>query len=240
MPAVDAKKMKYKRLIFKISGEILGSQTQIFKPKSIEYITRQIFSIHSLGIKFGIVIGGGNIIRGREIDAFDKINADLCGMIGTMINGIVISSYLKKKNVNVSILSSIEVNGIFRKFNKFEDLKNYESGDILVFVGGTGNPLFTTDTAAALRAVELGADIFIKGTKVDGVYSADPITHSDAKFYQRLDYDEAITKNLAVMDLTAFNICKEAKIPICVYNVMKYPLEKIILGEEIGTLITGR
>lgn len=234
------KTSKYKRIIFKISGEILGGGKEIFNLESIDYIIKQITAISRLGTKIGVVVGGGNLIRGREARWLDKVDADICGMMATIINGIIIHSQLRKNNIPAKLSSGIEVNGVVKRCNKFEDLKVYESGGILIFVGGTGNPLFTTDTAAALRAVEFGADVLIKATKVEGVYSTDPEKNRKAKFYKRLKFDQAIAKNLGVMDLAAFNICKESNIPICVYNLMKYPLSKIIKGEDIGTLITNR
>lgn len=232
--------LKYRRAILKISGEIFGKANQLFYLKSIEYIAKQIALVHSLGTNLGVVIGGGNIIRGREVRWLDTIDADLCGMIATMINGIVLYSWLGKNNVATKLSSGIDVSGIVKRSNKFEDLGFYESECVLIFVGGTGNPLFTTDTAAALRAVELNADVLIKGTKVEGVYSADPRKNRKAHFYRKLTFNDAIAKNLTVMDLAAFNICREANIPICVYDFMKYPLSRIIKGEEIGTLITNR
>lgn len=230
-----APKLKYKRVILKISGEIFGAE---FNLKTIDYIIRQIISVHQSGVKLGVVVGGGNIIRGKTARWLDRTDADLCGMIGTIINGLVLYSRLRKNNINASLSGGIEVQGVVRKANKFEDLKFYESGGVLIFVGGTGNPLFTTDTAAAISAVEMAADILIKGTKVKGVYSEDPTKDKDARFYPRLKFDEAIKRNLMVMDMTAFNTCKEANIPICVYNLMKYPLVKIIEGKKIGTIIS--
>jgi uridylate kinase len=234
------KKLKYKRIILKISGEILGSHTKIFDRKSFDYIAKQIAQVNRLGVKTGVVIGGGNIIRGREADWFDKVDADTCGMMATIINGIIIQSKLQKLKIHSKFSSGIEVGGVVKRCNKFEELDFYNSNVVIIFVGGTGNPLFTTDTAAALRATEFKADILIKATKVRGVYSADPKKHPKAKFYKRLTYRKAIAKNLSVMDMTAFNICKESNIPICVYNLMKYPLHRIIRGEDIGTLVTNR
>lgn len=231
------KHIKYQRVILKLSGEILKKENQVLDIKAIEYSTKQIAHAYSLGTKLGVVIGGGNIVRSRGVQWLNNIDADLCGMIATMINGIVLGSQLRNKNVVNRLSSGIELSGIVQRFNKFEDVTFFNSGGVLIFVGGTGNPLFTTDTAAALRAVELNADIVIKGTNVEGVYSSDPKNNRQATFYRTLRFDEAIKRNLAVMDLTAFNICREAKIPICVYNFMKYPLSSIIRGKEVGTLI---
>jgi uridylate kinase len=189
------KPLKYKRLILKISGEILGADKNLFRQQSFDHITKQIIDASRLGAKIGVVIGGGNIIRGREAGWLNKIDADVCGMLATIINGIVIHSQLRKLGVSAKLSSGLEVRGVVNRCNKFEDLDFYDSGGVLVFVGGTGNPLFTTDTAAALR--------------------------------------------LGIMDLAAFNICRETNIPISVYNLMKYPLSRVIKGEDIGTLITN-
>lgn len=233
------KPLKYKRLILKISGEILGADKNLFRQQSFDHITKQIIDASRLGAKIGVVIGGGNIIRGREAGWLDKIDADVCGMLATIINGIVIHSQLRKLGVSAKLSSGLEVRGVVNRCNKFEDLDFYDSGGVLVFVGGTGNPLFTTDTAAALRAAEFKADILVKATKVEGVYSADPEKNSKAEFYKRLTFQKAIAEKLGIMDLAAFNICRETNIPISVYNLMKYPLSKVIKGEDIGTLITN-
>ena len=235
----QARKLHYKRIVLKISGETLGNKAEIFNKRTIDYIIKQIVEVKSLGVKMGIVVGGGNIIRGREDSWVVNVDADFCGMIATVINGIVLHSQLRKKNIQAKICSGLEVSGIAKRCNKFEEWWPYESGDVIIFVGGTGCPFFTTDTAAALRAMEFEADILIKGTKVEGVYSKDPKKNRKALFYRRLNFDDVIAKKLEVMDLAAFNICKEANIPICVYNFMRYPLRSIIKGKEIGTLITN-
>jgi len=233
-----SKKSSYQRLILKISGEILGGRNSIFNIPAIDYIIEQIAAARNMGVKIGVVVGGGNLVRGRQISWLNKVDADLCGMMATVINGIVLHSRLLEHGITSRLCSSIEINGIIRRFNKFEDRKFYEKGEVLLFVAGTGNPLFTTDTAAALRAVELDADILIKATKVEGVYTADPKKDKKAKLFKTLTFKEAIAKNLAVMDLSAFKICKDAGVPICVYNLMKYPLSRIIKGDKIGTFIT--
>ncbi len=234
---VNKNKIKYHKILLKISGEIIGQGSKIFVPQILDYISGQIVSVYSLGVKIAVVIGGGNIVRGREVSWLSSIDADLCGMMATVINGMALYSYLKKRIENVYLRSSFEVTGFVECFHKMEDRVIYDQGGIMILVGGTGNPLFTTDSAAALRAVELSTQMLVKGTKVDGVYSADPKKNRKAKLYNRLTYQEAIDKDLKVMDLAAFKICKEAKIPICVYNLMKYPLKKIVLGEPIGTIV---
>ncbi len=233
----EPENLKYQRLIVKISGEMLGTKKEPFNLKSIGFISKQITTAYRLGAKIGVVIGGGNLMRGREIGWLNKVDADICGMMATVINGIILHEQLQKNDISSKLSSGIEVSGIVQRCNKFEDLRFYESGGLLVFIGGTGNPLFTTDTAAALRAVEFGADVLIKATNVEGVYTADPKKNSSAKLYKRLNFDEAIEKKLAIMDLAAFAICKESNVPICVYNFMHHPLKSIIAGEDVGTLI---
>lgn len=230
-------KIKYKKILLKISGEVLGKNSEILNSRVLQYLTEQIISVHKLGVKIGVVIGGGNIIRGQFQSWLDPVDADLCGMVATVINGMALYSYLKKKIDRVWLRSSFGISGLIEPFNKFECVEIYNKGGIIILTGGTGNPLFTTDTAAALRAVELSAELFIKGTKVEGVYSVDPETDRNAKLYRVVKYQMAINKNLKVMDITAFRICQEAKIPICIYNLMKYPLKKIIFGERIGTIV---
>ncbi|MEO0137341.1 MAG: uridine monophosphate kinase [candidate division WOR-3 bacterium] len=234
---MSKKKLKYNKILLKISGELLGQNHEVLTPRILEYIAAQIITVKKLGVKIAVVMGGGNIVRGKEVSWLDKVDADHCGMLSTIINGIALYSVLKRKISDVFLRSSFEIPGLVRGFQKTEDRILYEQGGILLLAGGTGNPLFTTDTAAALRAVELSAQLLIKGTKVEGVYSADPEKDKNARLYRRLSFQEAIDKNLKVMDLTAFGICKDARIPICVYNLTRYPLEKIVLGEEIGTLV---
>lgn len=234
---VSKDKIKYKRILLKISGEILGQNNEVLTPKVLHYITEQILSVHKLGVKIGVVVGGGNIIRGKEVSWLNPVEADLCGMVATVINGMALYSIIKKYTDDVYLRSSFEITGFVESFHKIEDQTIYNQGGVIILVGGTGNPLFTTDTASALRAVELSSELLIKGTKVEGVYSADPKKNKNARLYRKLRFEEAIEKNLNVMDITAFRICKDAKIPICVYNLMKYPLKKIVLGEAVGTLV---
>lgn len=230
---------KYHRIILKLSGEFFGSQDTTFNQTAIQYTVEQIASARELGTKVGIVVGAGNIIRGRDAKGLNKVDADLCGMMGTVINGLVLTSMLRKESLDVRISSALAIDGIAERFNRSKDMAFYNSGGVIVFVGGTGNPLFTTDTAAALRAAELNADVLIKGTKVAGVYSSDPHLDKQATFYKKLSSDQAIARNLQIMDLAAFNICREAHIPICVYDFMKHKLSDIIYGKDLGTIISG-
>jgi len=235
----SSKKIKYQRLLLKISGEILGSKTNLFNQQSFDHITEQIVEATHLGAKISIVIGGGNIIRGRDVSWFNNIDADMCGMLATIINGLIIQSQLQKKRITTKLSSGLDVCGVVERSNKFKDIEFYNSGGVIVYVGGTGNPLFTTDTAAALRAAELNADILVKATKVEGIYSSDPVKDSTAVLYKTLTFQKAIDENLGIMDLAAFNICRRGNIPIYVYNLMKYSLSRVIKGEQIGTLVNN-
>lgn len=235
----QSRRKTYPRIILKLSGEFLGNKDMLFNGSTIQYTVGQIRRAQRQGTKIGIVVGGGNIIRGRDAQWLNKIDADLCGMMATMINGLILHSVLKRTGLKVKISSALAVDGLAERFNKFRDQEFYDKGGVVLFVGGTGNPLFTTDTAAALRATEFNADMLIKGTKVAGVYSSDPKKNKRARFYKRLTYDQAISKNLQVMDMTAFNICRQANIPICVYDFMQYELCDIIAGEMVGTIIDG-
>jgi len=230
---------KYHRVILKLSGEFFGNDDRTFNEPALKFAVEQILQAKRMGAKIGVVVGGGNIMRGRDAAWLDKIDADLCGMVGTVINGIALHSLLQARGQKVKLSSGIRVEGITDKFNKFADLEFFESGGILIFVGGTGNPLFTTDTAAALRAVEFRADVLIKGTKVAGVYSSDPILHKDATFYREISYDQVIKKNLKVMDLAAFNTCRDAGIPIYIYDFFEHDLRGVLSGRKIGTIISG-
>jgi uridylate kinase len=230
---------KYNRIILKLSGEFFGNDDKTFNEPAINYAVEQILQAKNMGTKIGVVVGGGNIMRGRDAAWLDTIDADLCGMVGTVINGVVLHSLLESKGQRVKLSSGLVVEGIAEKFSKSTDLEFFDSGGIVIFVGGTGNPLFTTDTAAALRAAEFRVDMLIKGTKVAGVYSADPMTNKSATFYKEISYEQVIKKHLKVMDLAAFNICRDAGIPIYVYNFFEHDLRGVLSGRKIGTIISG-
>lgn len=230
--------LKYRKCLVKISGEVLGNPESPFDLKAFKYATTQLIQAHQYGACIGVVVGGGNIIRGRSTSWIEKVDADTCGMMATIINGIILHSHMRERGARVKMSSGIAVSGVVDRCNKFEEKTFYDERGILIFVGGTGNPLFTTDTAAALRASEFGADILIKATKVKGVFSADPDKNPKAEFYRRLSFDDAIRQNLSVMDLAAFNICRESRIPICVYDYARHSLSNILQGEDIGTLVS--
>jgi uridylate kinase len=230
-------KYKYQRLILKISGEMLGRGTDLYHRPAIDHVVRQIVSVHRAGIRIGVVVGGGNIIRGKTTVWLDRVSADLCGMTATVINGIVLQDLLSARGIKTRLSGGFGIRGLVEPFRPVEDRSFYDAGGVLIFVAGTGNPLFTTDTAAALRAVEMKAELLIKATKVEGVYSADPEKDKRAVIFSHLDYETAIRKNLKIMDLAAFGICQESRIPICVYNLSSHALLDIVKGKRIGTIV---
>ncbi len=229
--------MVNKRIIIKISGEMLGGKGN-FSFATFQRLTQDIKQLQQSGCKIGVVVGGGNICRGRDLRRIEKVQADWMGMIATLINGLLLKYYLEKNKIRTEIFSGVEVAGIAQLFNLYQARHLYNQGYVLILVFGTGNPAFTTDTAAAVRAVELGAHIIIKGTKVDGVYDRDPVRYKNAKFYPRLTYDEAIIKKLGVLDLTAFSLCAEHKIKIRIFNFHKHSISELLSNPKIGSTIS--
>ena len=234
-------KPKYRKILLKISGEaLLGDKSFGIDNKIIEQIAEELKEIHELGVKVGIVIGGGNIFRGvaGEKQGMDRARADHIGMLATLINSLVLQDALFLKNLPCRVMSALEVIKVSESYIREKALTHLEKGRILILACGTGNPFFTTDTAAVLRSLELKAEILFKATKVDGVYDKDPIKDPTAKKYDILTFDEALQKNLKVMDITAFSLAKDYKMPILVFNILKYGnIKKAVLGENVGTLI---
>ncbi len=233
--------MKYSRVLLKLSGEsLLGQQAAGIDPAVLDYFAQEIAGIHALGVQVGIVIGGGNIFRGMQGTSrgFDRYQGDQMGMLATTINALAIQGSLRDKNIPCRHLTAVAIESVGERFSKPRCLEALEKQEVVMFSFGTGNPYFTTDTAAALRAVEMEAQLLLKGTRVDGVYSADPEKDPSATRFEELSYDEAYSKNLKIMDLTAFTLCRENNLQLVVFN-MNQPgnLQKIILGENVGTLI---
>ena len=234
--------MKYKRILLKLSGEALMGEKQfgIDNNRLIQY-AEEIKQIADLGVEVGIVIGGGNIFRGVEAEkgGMERTQGDYMGMLATMINSMALQAALESVGVFTRLQSAIEMKQIAEPFIKRKAVRHLEKGRVVIFGSGTGNPYFTTDSAASLRAVEIDADVILKGTRVDGVYTADPELDQSATKYSRLTFDEAYQNNLKVMDMTAFTLCKENGVPVIVFN-MNEPgnLKKVIQGSEIGTLVT--
>tara|TARA_B100001079_G_scaffold47607_1_gene38874 strand:+ start:485 stop:1195 length:711 start_codon:yes stop_codon:yes gene_type:complete len=232
---------KYKRILLKLSGETLGGeQGSGFDYDTIRSLAESVIAVHNLNVEVGIVIGGGNIFRGaRSTDGnIGRVAGDHMGMLATVINSICLQEMLEQRDVLTRVLSAIELNAIAEPYIKRRADRHLEKKRVVIFAAGTGNPYFTTDTAAVLRASEVGAEIVIKATKTNGVYDKDPLTHSDAVRYLKLNYDEVLNKNLQVMDATAIAFCRDNKLPIMVLDYRESEtILKAVCGESVGTLI---
>ena len=232
---------KYKRVLLKLSGETLGGeQGSGFDYDTIRSIAENVIAVHNLNVEIGIVIGGGNIFRGgTSTDGnIGRVAGDHMGMLATVINSICLQEMLEQRGVLTRVLSAIELNAIAEPYIKRRADRHLEKKRVVIFAAGTGNPYFTTDTAAVLRASEVGAEIVIKATKTNGVYDKDPLTHSDAVKYFKLNYDEVLNKNLQVMDATAIAFCRDNKLPIMVLDYRESEtILKAVCGESVGTLI---
>jgi len=232
---------KIKRILLKISGEaLLGNQQFGVDPKVLIYLAKEIRSITEKGIELGIVIGGGNIFRGEGLaqSGIDRVTGDQMGMLATIINALAIQDALEREGQVARVMSALKVNEVCEDYIRRRAIRHLEKGRITIFAAGTGNPYFTTDSAASLRAVEIEADLLIKATRVNGVYSEDPIKNDKAEHYQKISYNDFITMNLGVMDTTSIVMCKENNLPVRVYDMnIENALSEIIDGKEIGTLI---
>ena len=234
-------KMDYKRILLKLSGEsLMGNGHYGLDGEAIRYFANEIKSATKLGVQAGVVIGGGNIFRGvRGASAgFDRRQGDYMGMLATIINALALETVLIEEGVKVKVLTAMAIEGFGEKIHFSNAIQYLEEGYVVIFGGGTGNPFFTTDSGAALRAVEIKADLLLKGTRVDGVYSDDPEKNPNAVKYDMLTYDEAYEQNLKIMDLTAFTLCKENKMKLCIYNANQQGnLAKILKGGKVGTML---
>ena len=234
-------KTAYKRILLKLSGEaLLGKQSAGVDPDVANYIADEIKSLSKIDVQLGIVIGGGNIFRGIEASSkgMDRTTADYMGMLATVINSLALQSALEERGLPTRVQSSIEMREIAEPFIQRRAIRHLEKGRIVIFAGGTGNPYFSTDTAAALRAVEIRADVIIKATKVDGVYNADPVKDKKAVMFNKISYIDVLTKNLKVMDATAISLCRDNLMPIIVFNMQKKGnIRKAICGQKIGTYV---
>ena len=231
----------FRRILLKLSGEVLaGEQGFGIDPKKATELANEVKSIYEMGVSIGLIIGAGNIFRGLQAatKGMDRVTGDYLGMLATIMNAISLQDALEKVGVETRTLSAITVSKIAEPYIRRRALRHMEKGRVVIIAGGTGNPYFTTDTAAALRATELHAEVLIKGTKVDGVYDKDPVVNSDAKRYKSISFNEVLSKNLRVMDLTAITLCKENALPIRVFNINnKGDLKRLLNGEDIGTLV---
>lgn len=235
--------LAYKRILLKISGEALaGSQEYGLSPDVTGFIASEVRDIHHLGVEIAMVVGGGNIFRGVEASArgMDRSSADYMGMLATVINGLALQSALEKMEVDTRVQTAIEMREVAEPFIRRRALRHLEKGRVVIFVGGTGNPYFTTDTAAALRAMEIGAQVVFKATKVDGVYTADPKTDPSAVKFDELTYIEVLSRRLKVMDSTAISLCMDNRFPIVVFDLnVPGRLRQAVQGERVGTLVRG-
>ena len=232
----------YGRILLKLSGEILaGDKGFGIDPEKASYLANEVKSIYNLGTSIGLIIGAGNIFRGMDASSrgMDRVTGDYLGMLATIMNAISVQDALENINCETRTLSAINVSQIAEPYIRRRAIRHLEKGRIVIISGGTGNPFFTTDSAAALRAKELGADIVLKGTKVDGVYDKDPMKFKDAEKFNNVTYSEVLNKNLRVMDLTAITLCKENNLPIQVFNINNSgDLKELVCGGKLGTLVS--
>ncbi len=233
---------KYKRILLKLSGEaLMGDQAYGIEPQMLKYYASQIKMAVSHQIELAVVIGGGNIFRGMdgEGSGIERVQGSYMGLLATCINGMALQSALELIGVYTRLITAIEMRQIAEPYIRRRAVRHLEKGRVIIFAAGTGNPYFTTDSAAALRASELNVDVILKGTRVDGIYDKDPMKHTDAIKFERLGFDEVISRGLQVMDMTAFTMCKENHMPIVVFDINQSSnFERIILGEHVGTLVS--
>ncbi len=234
--------MKYKRVLLKLSGEaLLGSQQYGIDPVRLSQYANEIKEVNQLGVEVAIVIGGGNIFRGVQAEGtgIDRVQGDYMGMLATLINGLGLQSNLEQSGLNTRLMSGLNVEQVCENFIRRRAIRHLEKGRIVIFGAGTGNPYFTTDSAASLRAIEIEADVVLKGTRVDGIYTSDPEKDPNATKYDAITFKEAIQKGLKVMDMTAFTLCEENKLPIVVFDMNKVGnLTKLVQGDKVGTLVS--
>jgi uridylate kinase len=234
---------KYRRILLKLSGEALGGEGGMgIRPEAVQDMAEQIREVRELGVQVVVVVGGGNIFRGLPGSerGIERATGDYMGMLATVINALALQDALEKIGVATRVQSAITMAQIAEAFIRRRAVRHLEKGRVVIFGGGTGNPYFSTDTAAALRANEIGAEVILKATKVDGIYDSDPKKNPQAKRYSQISYLEALQKQLKVMDSTAFSLCMDNKMPIIVFELFKpHNLRRVVLGEEVGTLVTG-
>jgi uridylate kinase len=235
--------LRYQRILLKLSGEaLLGDRPYGVDPEFCAFVARQVAEVHRLGVQTGIVVGGGNIFRGLAAAAsgMDRATGDYIGMLATVMNGLALQDALERVGVPTRVMSAIAMNEVAEPYIRRRAVRHLEKGRVVIFVAGTGNPYFTTDTAAALRAVEIGAQVLLKATKVDGVYDADPETHPDARRYAQLQYADLLRDQLKVLDAAAVSLCMENDLPIVVFDLnLADNITRVAVGEPVGTLISG-
>lgn len=232
---------KYKRVLLKLSGEaLMGEESFGIDPKVLNRMALEIGQLIGIGVQVGLVIGGGNLFRGAALHeaGMDRVTGDHMGMLATVMNSLALRDALERSNIRTRVMSAIPMSGIVEHYDRRRAIRDLKDGDVVIFSAGTGNPFFTTDSAACLRGIEIDADLVLKATKVDGVYSADPVKDPTAVKYDRLTYDEVLDMKLGVMDLTAICLCRDHNMPVRVFNMNKVgALTNIVVGKEEGTLI---
>jgi uridylate kinase len=233
----------YRRVLLKLSGEsLMGNLTSGIDHQIVADIAAEIREIVSLGVQLGIVVGGGNIFRGvtASTEGMDRTTADYMGMLATVINSLAIQNALERQGVITRVQTAIEMREIAEPFIQRRAVRHLEKGLVVIFAAGTGNPYFTTDTAATLRAVEIKADVLLKATRVDGVYDRDPLRHADAVMYRKISFTDVLTNNLKVLDATAISMCRDNELPLIVFNLQKAGnIRRVICGETVGTVVGG-
>jgi uridylate kinase len=241
MAVVDKRQPRYRRILLKLSGEaLMGEDTFGIDPKVLDRMALEIGQLVGIGVQVGLVIGGGNLFRGAALSdaGMDRVTGDHMGMLATVMNGLAMRDSLERSNISTRIMSAIPMSGVVEHYDRRNAMRHLSQGNVVIFSAGTGNPFFTTDSAASLRGIEVEADVVLKATKVDGVYTADPIVNPDAKKYDYLTFDEVIDKQLKVMDLTAMCLCRDQAMPIRVFNMNKPgALVGLVVGGKEGTLI---
>jgi len=232
---------KYKRVLLKLSGEaLMGDGDFGIDPKVLDRMALEVGQLVGIGVQVGMVIGGGNLFRGAALSAagMDRVTGDHMGMLATVMNALAMRDALERSNISTRVMSAIPMSGVVEHYDRRRALRDLKDGEVVIFSAGTGNPFFTTDSAACLRGIEIDADVVLKATKVDGVYNADPMIDTNAIKYERLSYDEVLDKKLGVMDLTAICLCRDHDMPVRVFNMNKLgALTNIMVGEQEGTLI---
>jgi len=239
----DTRKGMYKRIVLKLSGEVLaGPRGFGLDADKIAEITAELAEIHDLGVEVGVVVGGGNIFRGvaEQAKQMDRVSADNMGMLSTVINAIALQDALEQRGVQCRVMSAVFMNQIAEPYIRRRATRHLEKGRVVIFAAGIGNPFFSTDTCASLRAMELKADVLLKGTKVDGVFNADPKLHADAVKYEEITYMDILKQGLKVMDLTAVSLCKDNNVPMVIFNINEPGnIKRVVVGEKVGSLVTA-
>ncbi|MDA0795948.1 MAG: UMP kinase [Proteobacteria bacterium] len=238
---LPAKEKKYKRILLKLSGEeLMGKEGFGIDPKVLDRMALEIGQLVGIGVQVGLVIGGGNLFRGAALNAagMDRVTGDHMGMLATVMNALAMRDALERTNISSHVMSAIPMSGVVEHYDRRRAIRYLKDGDVVIFAAGTGNPFFTTDSAACLRGIEIDADVVLKATKVDGVYTSDPMLNSDAVLYTHLTYDQVLDKKLGVMDLTAICLCREHNMPLRIFRMSKQgALLNLVVGGSEGTLI---